>query len=145
MADKSWLRDTRGKGIKIISNLLRSLPGDNNYQVLLIRRDLDEILASQSKMLDRRSEASQTEDERMKELFEGDVWRARYLLKRQPQFDWMELHYRDVLADPESQARKMNNFLGLDLDVEKMATVVDPDLYRNRAAELSRRNACRDV
>ena len=85
--DKSWLKACRGKGVKIISNLLRSLPANNNYQVLFVRRDISEILASQAKMLERRGEKSGTDDERMTELFESDVWRAQYLLKRQPQFE----------------------------------------------------------
>jgi len=134
--DKAWLKAARGKGIKIISNLLRSLPADNNYRVLFVRRDIQEILASQAKMLARRGEDSATDDERMAELFAGDVWRAQYLLKRKPQFEWMEVNYREVLAAPEAQARRMRDFLGLDLAVDKMAEVVDPNLYRNRAADL---------
>ncbi len=141
MADKAWLRACRGKGIKIISNLLRALPPDNNYRVLFVRRDLEEVLASQAKMLDRRGENSATDDERMKELFEGDVWRAQYLLKRQQHFEWMEVHYREVLSDPEIHARKMSAFLKMNLEIEKMAAVVDPDLYRNRAEKLAQPNA----
>lgn len=136
MEDRTWLKQCRGKGIKIISNLLRSLPADNNYKVLFVRRDLDEVLASQAKMLDRRGEASETEDARMRELFEGDVWRAQYLMKRNPQFEWTEIHYREVLTDPERQARHIEEFLGLGLAVDRMAEVVDPDLYRNRAESL---------
>lgn len=132
--DKSWLRAARGKGVKIISNLLRSLPANNNYRVIFIRRDINEILASQAKMLKRRGEDSATDDERMAELFASDVWRAQYLLKRQPQFEWIEVNYRDVLAEPEAQARRIREFLELDLAVEQMAGVVDPTLYRNRAA-----------
>jgi hypothetical protein len=135
--DKSWLRAARGKGVKIISNLLRSLPADNNYRVLFIRRDVAEILASQAKMLDRRGEDSATDDERMAELFAGDVWRAQYLLKHKPQFEWIEVNYRDVLSEPEAQARRIRDFLDLDLAVDKMAEVVDPNLYRNRATALA--------
>ncbi len=133
MEDKAWVRASRGQGIKVISNLLRSLPADNNYRVVFMRRELDEVLASQAKMLDRRGEDSTTEDERMKELFESDLWRAQYQLRRQPHFEWIEVRYSDVLADPLAQARRIRDFLALDLDVDKMATVVDPDLYRNRA------------
>ncbi len=135
MTDKSWLKATRGKGVKIVSNLLRSLPADNNYRVLFIRRDIQEILASQAKMLERRGEDSATDDQHMAELFAADVWRAQYLLERQPQFEWIEVNYREVLADPGRHARRIQTFLGLDLAVDKMAEVVDPSLYRNRAAD----------
>ena len=53
-ADRTWLDDARGKGVKIISTLLRELPAHYNYKVVFMRRDLSEILASQAKMLARR-------------------------------------------------------------------------------------------
>src|SRR5688572_29274329 len=35
-ANRTWLRDARGKAIKIISFLLKDLPPDNNYKVLFM-------------------------------------------------------------------------------------------------------------
>ena len=55
-ADTSWVRQARGKALKVISLLLRSLPDDNAYRVIYMRRHLDEILRSQDKMLDRLGE-----------------------------------------------------------------------------------------
>jgi len=134
--DFGWLEDAKGQTIKIISYLLKELPPDHNYKVLFMRRDLVEVLASQQKMLQRRDETSETEDERMVELYENDLWKANYLLKHQPQFEFLEVYYRQVLDEPLKAAREINEFLGGDLDVEKMAAVVDPDLYRNRAEQL---------
>lgn len=135
--DFSWLADAKGRAIKIISYLLKELPADHNYKVLFMRRDLSEVLASQQKMLHRRGETSETEDERMVELYENDLWKANYLLKHQPQFDHLDVHYRQVLEEPLQAATAINEFLGGHLDVEKMAAVVDPDLYRNRAERLA--------
>ncbi|HVS14273.1 MAG TPA: sulfotransferase family protein [Thermoanaerobaculia bacterium] len=131
--DRAWVREARGKGIKVISRLLRSLPEDNFYQVVLLRRELQEVLASQGKMLERLGGDSGGDDQRMRSLLEKDLWQATYHLKRAPNFEWIELQYAEVLGDPEGQARRLAAFLGRDLDVQKMATVVDPDLYRNRA------------
>jgi hypothetical protein len=131
--DKGYLRDARGKVVKVISFLLKSLPGDNNYRVVFIRRDLEEILASQKKMLARRGEADDTPEGRMRELFQDDLWRATYLLKHKPQFEWMEVNYTEILAKPQELARRIAEFLGGGLDVDKMAGVVDLELYRNRA------------
>jgi hypothetical protein len=132
--DKSWLRAARGKAVKIISHLLKELPPEHNYRVVFMNRHLDEVLASQHKMLEHREEESATEDDRMKELFGDDLWRARYALKKRPWFEAIELHYSEVVADPEAQAKRLNAFLGGTLDVERMAEAVDPNLYRNRAA-----------
>ena len=130
--DWSWLTDSRGRGIKIVSYLLKELPGHLNYKVIFIRRDLREVLASQAKMLGRRGEESETEDQRMMELFESDLWKIHYLMRNRPQFEALTLNYTEVLATPLEKARQIRDFLGFELDVEKMAGVVDPDLYRNR-------------
>lgn len=133
--DKSWLVENRGRVVKIISYLLRELPPTNNYKVLLMRRDLGEVLSSQSKMLDRRGEPSHTEEERMVELFENDLWRTGYLVKHAPHFEALEVDYRQVIADPLAEAHRIQQFLGLPLDTAGMASVVDPELYRNRAED----------
>ncbi len=132
-ADKSWLADNRGKVVKIITYLLRHLPATNNYKIVLMRRELEEVVASQNKMLDRRGEPQHTEDERMMDLFKDDLWRANYLLKHAPHLEALEVNYREVIEHPLEEARRISEFLGRELDLESMASVVDPELYRNRA------------
>lgn len=135
--DWTWLDSARGKAIKIISYLLKELPDDHNYKVVFMRRDLSEVLASQAKMLERRGESNETEDDRMIELYENDLWKANYLLKNNSRFQTLMVAYRDVLDNPEKEARRINEFLGGEYDFEKMASAVDPNLYRNRAEQLS--------
>jgi hypothetical protein len=134
-SDKSYLSSARGKALKVISFLLKSLPANLNYRVIFIRRELEEVLASQAKMLARRGEQNDATPERMRELFQDDLWRSTYLLKHRPQFEFIEVHYSTILADPLAQARRVNAFLGGGLNVEAMAAAVDPQLYRNRAAK----------
>lgn len=131
--DKSWLRESRGRAVKIISYLLRHLPSDNNYKVVFMRREISEVLASQSKMLARRGEEQGAEDGSMREFFETDLWKANYHLKRATHIQALDLHYRQVLAEPVVEAKRMAEFLGRDMDIEAMASIVDPELYRNRA------------
>ena len=133
MEDKAWVRAGRGGAIKVISYLLKYLPRDNNYRVIFMRREMSEVLASQQKMLGRLGEDSGADDAVMAEHYENDLWRARYLLKKDPAFEWIEVHYSDVLAEPESQARRIAEFIGREEKVQKMAEVVDPNLYRNRS------------
>ncbi len=131
--DKSYLAPARGKVLKVISFLLKSLPPKLNYRVIFIKRNLDEVLASQRKMLVRRGEANDAPEERMRELLESDVWRAGYLLRHAPQFESMEVQYAELVARPEEHALRIAAFLGGGLDVKAMAGVVDAALYRNRA------------
>jgi len=130
--DKAWLRDAKGKGLKIISYLLKRLPSDRNYKVIFLRRNPQEILKSQAKMLARRGEVSETSDERMLELMKKDLDDARFFLKR-PHFEVLDLHYREALEHPRDLAKRIAEFLAEPLDVEKMASVVDVKLYRNQA------------
>lgn len=131
--DKTWLRASRGKVVKIISFLLSHLPEDNNYRVLFMRRDLQEVLASQTKMLDRRGETSETSDEKMLELWENHLWRVNWLIKKRPHLTALDIHYTAVLENPRQEAARIRDFLGRPLDVDRMAAVVDKNLYRNRA------------
>ncbi len=131
--DKTWLGAARGKVVKIISYLLKDLPPTHNYKVVFMRRHLEEILASQSKMLEHRDETDEADDQRMSEIFESHLWRANYLLTHAPQFEHLYVHYADVLSKPREQAARISGFLGGRLDVDRMAAVVDERLYRNRA------------
>jgi len=130
--DREWVREARGKAIKIISWLLEYLPESNNYQVLFMSRDLEEVLKSQAKMLERRGESNSTEDARMRASLEQSVKQARALLRARPGCEVCDLDYRAVLADPPAVARRIQAFLGRRLDIDRMAAAVDPSLYRNR-------------
>ncbi len=130
--DRSWLAESKGKAIKIISYLLKDLPQDHNYKVLFMRRDVHEILASQAKMLERRGETSETDDKRMIELYDDHLWKVNRLLEREPHLDVIDVHYKAVLENPRAEAKRIRDFVDLPLDAAKMAGVVDERLYRNR-------------
>lgn len=139
--DKSWVREARGKVVKVISHLLAELPDENFYRVILMRRDVSEILASQNKMLDRRGEENPIEDEKAKEQYLRHLVDVQYLARKRPNFEMIEVGFRDALDDPLPFATAVNEFLGGQLDVEAMASVVDPELYRNRREKILRAKA----
>src|SRR5262249_14512582 len=75
--DKSYLRAARGKAVKVISFLIKELPDENDYRVVFMRRDLDEVLTSQQKMIDRlESQDADASGEAMKEAFRNDIARV---------------------------------------------------------------------
>jgi hypothetical protein len=133
--DKGWLVEARGKAVKIISFLLKDLPPENRYKILFMRRPIPEVLASQAKMLTNREESSETEDARMTELYEKHLQQVEFFISRRDYLEKLDLPYRSVLDDPRGQAERIRDFLGMDLDVDKMATVADRKLYRNRVEE----------
>jgi len=131
-SDASWLAEAKGKAVKIISYLLPHLPETLNYKILFMHRDLDEIIASQNKMLVLRGEPQGSGDERVRELFEEHLWKAKRLIARRSCFDVLDVSHRDVIDHPGEQASRINAFLGGGLKATMMAAVVDERLYRNR-------------
>jgi hypothetical protein len=131
--DTAWVKDAQGKVVKVISALLKHLPSEYKYRVIFMRRTMPEILASQKKMLVRRGEnADDMDDEKMAALFDKHLQSVQEWIQTQPNVSVLYVYYSDMLADPLSQIEKVVQFLGKDLNVEKMANVVDPELYRNQ-------------
>lgn len=132
-SDKGWLKAARGRAIKVVSSLLKELPAGNNYQVLFMRRNLQEALASQRKMLERRGESSDTPDPKMVEHYRNHLEKVEIMLRLRPEFEVIYLDYRSVIDSPHDEAERIDRFLGRSLDVAAMAAVVEAQLYRNRA------------
>jgi hypothetical protein len=131
--DKSWLKQARGKVVKIVSSLLTEVPANNRYKIIFMRRDLDEVLASQAKMLIRRGETSETSDEALREMYTSHLEKISFQIRFRDYLEAIYVPYREVIENPLEQAKRINQFLGGHYDVEKMAAVVDSKLYRNRA------------
>jgi hypothetical protein len=129
--DSSWLAGARGKAIKMISQLVFDLPASERYRVVLMQRDLDEILTSQEKMLARLGRPIMPR-EKLRGAFESQIARFDEWLSRQPNFAVLRVEYRALVSDAEAQASRINEFLGGKLDALAMASAVDPQLYRNR-------------
>ena len=55
--DPGFLDRAAGKAVKIVHAMLNHLPIDRDYRVILMRRDRDDVLMSQRKMLDRHGRA----------------------------------------------------------------------------------------
>jgi hypothetical protein len=132
--DASWVGGAVGKGVKIIYYSLYDLPPGHHYRVIFMRRDLDEVLASQAAMLKRRGAGDLSPDDAtMKRLFEDELREIDEWLGRQSAFASLNVDYAAVLAAPLEEARRVNAFLGGNLDSDAMAGMVDPALYRRRA------------
>jgi hypothetical protein len=132
--DRSWLHQARGQAIKVVSHLLRHLPPDNQYLVLLASRNLSEVLASQNLMLARLGQANPVADEKAQRLYMRHLHSVRSLAGVRSNFRLLEVPYNGVIAAANDWSRRIAAFVGRDLDHASMAGVVDARLYRNRAA-----------
>ena len=122
-----------GKVVKIISALLPNLPSSYEYRVVFMIRPLEEVVASQNKMLRRLGrEVSQTPMAAVmaafdKHLKETDAW-----LAKAPNVKVMRIEHGAVLSNPYIEAGRIAKFLGGRLDLAGMARQVEQSLYREK-------------
>jgi hypothetical protein len=129
--DASWLPATRGKAFKMVSQLLYDLPPNERYRVVFMERDLDEVLSSQEKMLQRLGRNAAPR-EQITRAFVLHLKRLHEWLPTQSHIDVLRVPYRELIVNPREQAERVCAFLGLSTDAAELVKAVDPSLYRNR-------------
>jgi hypothetical protein len=134
-SDASWLIRAEGRAVKIVHTLVPSLPPNRRYRVLLVRRRLDEVLASQRAMLARRGEPSDPEGEaRLLPALRAQLARLERWLEAREGLGWLRIDHAGLIADPKAAARSIAAFLDGGLDDAAMAACVDPALHRQRGS-----------
>ncbi len=131
--DKTWLPATRGKVIKMVSQLLYDLPPNERYKIVFMERSLDEVLRSQEKMLARLGRPAAPRDE-IERAFKAHLERLRGWLAQQSNMELLYISYNELMAAPEVHAERLKAFLDGRPNADAMAKTVDPALYRNRRA-----------
>jgi hypothetical protein len=132
--DSSWVADSTGQAVKVIYKLVYDLPNNVPYRIVFMQRDIEEVLSSQEKMMRRDGLDPDTIGrDLLYNLFQTDVMDFRRWAEVQGNIQIMYADYRRMIDEPEEMSRHIAEFLDQDLDIQAMASVVDPDLYRNRA------------
>lgn len=129
-SEPDWLPAARGTAVKIVSSLLTHLPESYDYRVVFMRRDLNEVVASQDAMLEARGEARGADPGRTRGLYADHLAQVERFLARRSCFQALMVEHARVLADPLGEATRMVEFLGGGLDPDAMAGAVDPSLSR---------------
>lgn len=132
--DASWLNKAAGHSIKVITQLLPGIPVNKKLRIIYMERDLREILASQTEMLNRRDKkgSSQT-SEKLANTYIKQVDRVKIMLKRRAEnVQLKSINYADMVAKPEQLIAGLNEFFGGSLNTQAMLSVVDPNLYRQK-------------
>ena len=131
--DPACIVEAEGKVVKVISQLLLSLPPGHDYRIVFMQRPLPEVLKSQDEMLRRRGTAQKSGDTSaigvafQRHLSEIDKWFAA-----RHDSTALRMQYHRVLNDPQSAAEAVADFLQVPLNIEAMCGQVDAKLYRNR-------------
>lgn len=131
--DPGLIAEAEGKVVKVISQLLFSLPPGYEYRVIFMQRPLPEVLQSQDEMLRRRGNADSIGDHSaIEEAFHRHLIEVNQWLAGKANMQVRRVHYHRVLREPKAVSEEVAAFLQVPLDLEAMAAQVDGSLYRNR-------------
>ena len=131
--DFAWIPEAAGKVVKIVTGLIMNLPPGYKYKVIFMQRAMKEVLSSQKKMLGRLGkEDDKVEDEKMKKIYQQHLKDVNIWISKQPNIKVVYVNYNTMLSNPLDSLRKVNDFLGGEMDVNVMAGVINKDLYRER-------------
>ena len=125
----------RGRGLKVISLLLPALPRQHRYKILFMQRPVEEVAASQLKMLQRRYPGkTHASAEKMAETLRTHRDETLKLLRRVPDIEVLEVDFPDLVRAPAAWTAKIAEFLGprLPFDTAKAAAMAKPELHRQR-------------
>lgn len=133
--NKSWLKEATGKAVKIISHLLMELPAQYHYKIIFMERDLDEVLMSQHKMLIRDGKAKEgTINLKLVNAFKQNLERIKIWAPKQSHVEILYVSHKNMVNNPKEELKKVNQFLGNNLDIDAMAKVVDKSLHREKVS-----------
>lgn len=130
--DTTWLDAAEGRAVKVISALLAHLPEGYRYQVVFMRRDIDEVLDSQRRMLERQGQADEVDEDELRTKFLEHLDEVQAWAAGREAIELVTIDYNAILEEPRAELDRLEAFFQQELDIEAMADVVDPELYRQR-------------
>ncbi|MCR9172733.1 MAG: sulfotransferase [bacterium] len=128
VADNSFLDKAEGKAVKIVAPLPIYMKTNLKYKMVFMRRDIEEILQSQEKML---SKDQTSEREKFRTIYEFHL-KKTYRFLSEHDIPFIDINYNELMASPVPTLEQVVDFLGLEADAESLSEVVNPELYRNR-------------
>ncbi len=133
-SNNQWLPEVRGKVVKIVAPLLPKLPETESYAIVMMNRDLGEVVASQREMLNRlERKGTSLTGEQLKQALRREMDHVDRWIAKSAHVRVLHLNYGDVLADAAGACRKLCEFLGRTLDSAAMERAVQPSLRRQQS------------
>ena len=109
--DPASIAEAEGKAVKVISQLLLSLPPQHEYRVVFMQRPLAEVMASQDEMLRRRGNFDPGEDNSVvARAFQDHLSDVYGWLNGKPYVKVSRVQYHAVLREPKETAESVAKF-----------------------------------
>lgn len=129
VTDNSFLNEGVGKAVKIVAPIITFCDLKLNYRVIFMRRDIEEILMSQEKML---AKDQLSEREKFKTIYEFHL-KKTYKFLNDNNIPFLDVEYKTLIQNPEEELEKIIAFCNLENEIGELITVVKPELHRNKA------------
>jgi hypothetical protein len=126
--DNSFLKDAAGKVVKIVAPLPVYLDKSLDYRIVFMRREIEEVLRSQEKMLNK-DQAS--EREKFRTIYEMHLKKTYHFFESNS-IPYIDIQYKQLLNESEQELKRLINFLELSTPIEELLSVIKVDLYRNK-------------
>ena len=128
-----WVDEATGKVVKVVAPLVHFLPPRHNYKIIFMLRDLDEIVASQHKMLMRiGKQKADAYPAGLHLIYSQHLETSKKWMDEMLNVDVLYVNYTEVVNNSAVVAQQIVEFLELPLEINKMTTTVDKSLYRER-------------
>ncbi|GAA0873303.1 hypothetical protein GCM10009117_24500 [Gangjinia marincola] len=132
--DNSWLATAKSKTVKVVAPLLKYLDPKYRYKVIFMKRDINEVIQSQRKMVGKNIDTVPLKlfNAFHNQLESIDIWKDT-----EPGVELIYVDYKSLVDSPEEAIKQVENFVGINLDKSQMITRVDKSLYRNKPQQSS--------
>ena len=129
------LCEADGMAVKVVSPLLRHLPPGHRIRVIFLNRPIDEVLASQKRMLANQGRPEGPDDPQLRRTMLEHQTSTMSALLQTPNAETLIVSYPELVSSPMAWSEKIADFLKpmIELDPQLMATAVKPELHRNRS------------
>jgi len=130
------IEQAHGKATKVVSALLPALPVKHKFKIIFMKRPVQEIVASQWKMLEHKGTNPKTEREHLEAAQQKHALEVLEVLRKHARVSLLEVDYPELVRDPQAGANRLAEFLGEERVPKSsaMAGVVKPQLHRHRSA-----------
>ena len=126
--NKSWLNLAEGKVLKVPAGLLKFLPKTYKYRIIIMQRDMREILRSQQIALKRDPDVYPMG---LAESFRKELNMANEWLESQTNIDLIHVMYSSVIDNTLGSSSEINQFLDYQLNVSNMVNAIERSLCHN--------------
>jgi len=138
-ADNTWLGEACGKALKVIAQLVPFLPLGFRYQVLFMQRDMDEVIHSQTTMIEKLGRMPAGDPQALALTFERNLAASREFIRYHPETTAENVDYHELVSTPETVAERVITFLSRpSLDRRAMIDAIDMQLYRSRCTQFEK-------